>query len=86
MTSVMSNNDGYDFRVGLGSTSSTTSTAMSNTVEKGNTSQQFVNEPYGGIHFNSDDLEIPVDHWRTQLVNASIPHHNQMWDTLAHDI
>ena len=83
----MSNNDGYDFRVGLGSTSSTTSfTAMSNTAEKGNTSQQFVNEPYGGIHSNSDDLEIPVDHWRTQLVNASIPHHNQMWDTLAHDI
>ena len=83
----MSNNDGYNFRIGLGSTSSMTSfTAMSNTSEKGNTSQQFVNEPYGGIHFNSDDLTIPVDHWKTQLVSAPIPHHNQIWDTIAHDI
>ena len=86
-TTVMSNNDRYDFRLGLGSNYSTTYfTAMSNTEEEGNTSQQFVNEPYGGIHFNSDDLDIPVDNWRTQLIISSIPHHNQMWDTLAHDI
>ena len=83
----MSNNDGYDFRVGLGCNSSMTYfTAMSNTAEKENTSQHFVNEPYGGIHFTSEDLDIPVDHWKTQLVTASIPHHNQMWDTIAHDI
>ena len=83
----MSNNDGFDFRLGLGSTSSTTYfTAMSNTAERGNTSQQFVNEPYGGIHFNSDDLDFPVDHWKTQLLTASIPHHNKMKDAVAHDI
>ena len=83
----MSNNDGHDFRLGLGSMSSTTYfTAMSNTAEKDNTPQQFVNEPYAGIHFNSEDLDIPVTGWTTQLLTLSIPHHNQMWDSVAHDI
>jgi len=83
----MSNNDGHDFRLGLGSMSSTTYfTAMSNTVEKDNTPQQFVNEPYAGIHFNSEDLDIPVAGWTSQLLTLSIPHHNQMWDSVAHDI
>ena len=84
---MSSNNDGHDFRLGLGSMSSTTYfTAMSNTAEKENTSRQFVNEPYAGIYFNSDDLDIPVTGWTTKLLTVSIPHHNQLWDSIAHDI
>ena len=83
----MSNNDGHDFRLGLGSTSTTTYfTAMSNTAEKDNSNREFVNEPYGGIYFNSDELDIPVTGWTTQLLTVSIPRHTQMWDTIAHDI
>ena len=66
-------------------------TAMSNTNTT-NTNSNFVNEPYGGIHFYRNRQYItptgPVDdeQWGVRLLSCSLPRHEQKPDAIAHDI
>ena len=66
-------------------------TAMSNTSAT-NTNSNFVNEPYGGIHFYRNRQYItptgPVDdgQWGVKLLSCSLPQHEQRSDAISHDI
>ena len=66
-------------------------TAMSNTNTT-NTNSNFVNEPYGGIHFYRSRQYItptgPVDdeQWGVRLLSCSLPRHEQKPDAIGHDI
>ena len=78
---------------GLGETCDRTYyTAVSNMYNIGNTNSNFMNKPYGGIHFyDSKPLTpgmggITDADWNVKMLAASLPHHEQRPDTMQNDI
>ena len=89
-----------DIRNGLGESNNRTYyMALSNTNAQ-NTNSNFVNEPFGGLHFFESKPISPAaaaaaaarnggvsdEEWNVQLLSASFPRHEQLEDSIIHDI